>query len=83
MDYHRTVATMKEEKKISGASVVNSMEVSLFVPLCCYKNSSAVLSLRTMCSVEEFGRRFGTLVSAAYSLDYASSALGKRELLRL
>lgn len=56
------------KKKMSGASVVSSMEVSPFVPLCWYRNSSAVLSLRTLCSVEEFGRRFGTLVSAAYSL---------------
>lgn len=44
---------------------------SPFVSLRRYQNSSAVLSLRTMCSVEEFGRRFGAVVSAAtgaYSL---------------
>lgn len=54
-------------------------EVSLFsFSLCFYRNSSAVppfLSLRTMCSVEEFGRSLCTLVSTAtgaWSLNNAS-----------
>lgn len=62
------------------------VSVLLSLSLCCYRNSSAVplfLSLRTMCSVEEFGRSLCTLVSTATgasSLNNASLACAGREL---
>lgn len=62
-----TVGETKWNKKTSGEST----DVSGGLFLHRYQNSSAVLSLRTMCSVEEFGRRSGAVVSAAmgaYSL---------------
>lgn len=45
-----------------------SSPFSLFLSLCCYRNSSVVLlllSLWTMCSVEGFGRSLNTLGSTA------------------
>lgn len=66
----------------------SSVEVSFLSPclslplsVSCYRNSSAVplfLSLRTMCSVEEFGRSFCKLVSTAM----AAQSLNKAVLAR-
>lgn len=66
----------KGEKRIVNSREVSffflcpstSSPFSMFLSLCCYRNSSVVLlllSLWTMCSVEGFGRSLNTLGSTA------------------